>query len=216
MLSSNLNSLVLVFLRTYQKSLDLLNIFWVSRSEFQLLFSEMKIHPVHPPPHPTLQKPTYWGFRTQNLAPHRPCPQGCWTSLRREDGVSVIGLKMTPDFLGASWMISDHSKNGQTRILCLCWWDGSTRNWTCCKTGGPLPGPKSGLLSNTRKWIVWGDTCAGRAKGFIGKGHPGGEKRAEGTQENCSATRLTVSGFMVMGLVFRLSLASHLAWYFWS
>ena len=25
--------------------------------------------------------------------------------------------------------------------------------------GGPLPGPKTGLLSNTRKWIVWGDTC---------------------------------------------------------
>ena len=26
--------------------------------------------------------------------------------------------------------------------------------------GGPLQGPKTGLLSNTRKWIVWGDTCA--------------------------------------------------------
>lgn len=28
--------------------------------------------------HPTLQKPTYWGFRTWNLARHRPCSQGCW------------------------------------------------------------------------------------------------------------------------------------------
>ena len=36
--------------------------------------------------------------------------------------------------------------------------------------GGPLPGPKTGLLSNTRKWIVWGDTCADKARDFIGKG----------------------------------------------
>ena len=42
--------------------------------------------------------------------------------------------------------------------------------------GGPLPGPKTGLLSNTRKWIVWGDTCADKARDFIGKGHPGGEQ----------------------------------------
>ena len=41
--------------------------------------------------------------------------------------------------------------------------------------GGPLPGPKTGLLSNTRKGIVWGDTCAEKARDFIGKGHPGGE-----------------------------------------
>ena len=34
----------------------------------------------------------------------------------------------------------------------------------------------------------------------------------DGTQENCSATWLTVLGFMQMGLVSRLSLASHLAW----
>ena len=30
---------------------------------------------------------------------------------------------------------------------------------TCCRKGGPLHGPKSGLLSNTRKRIVWRDTC---------------------------------------------------------
>ena len=42
--------------------------------------------------------------------------------------------------------------------------------------GGPLPGPETGLLSNTRKWIVWGDTCADKARDFIGKGHPGGEQ----------------------------------------
>ena len=42
--------------------------------------------------------------------------------------------------------------------------------------GGPLPGPETGLLSNTRKWIVRGDTCADKARDFIGKGCPGGEK----------------------------------------
>ena len=43
----------------------------------------------------------------------------------------------------------------------------------------------------------------------MGKGHPGGEQQGQGTQGNCSATWLTVSGFMVMGLVSGLSLASH-------
>ena len=52
---------------------------------------------------------------------------------------------------------------------------------------GPLPGPETGLLSNTQKRIVRGDTCADKARDFIGKGHPGGEQRGKGTQENCSA-----------------------------
>ena len=41
------------------------------------------------------------------------------------------------------------------------------------------------------------------------KGHLGGEQQGKGTQENCSATWLTVSGFMVMVLDSRLSLANH-------
>ena len=74
---------------------------------------------------------------------------------------------------------------------------------------GPLPGTETGLLSDTQKWIVWGDTCADKARDFIRKGHPGGEQHGKGTQENCSATWLAVSGFMVMGLVSGLSLANH-------
>ena len=74
---------------------------------------------------------------------------------------------------------------------------------------GPLPGPETGPLSNTGKWIVRGDTCADKARDFIGKGRPGGEQEGQGTRENCSVTWLAVSGFMVMGLVSRLSLASH-------
>ena len=42
--------------------------------------------------------------------------------------------------------------------------------------GGLLPGPETGLLSNTWKWIIWRDTCADKARDFIGKGHPGGEQ----------------------------------------
>ena len=42
--------------------------------------------------------------------------------------------------------------------------------------GGPLPGPETKLLSNTKKWIVWGDTCADKARDFIGKGHLGGKQ----------------------------------------
>ena len=41
------------------------------------------------------------------------------------------------------------------------------------------------------------------------KGHLGGEQQGKGTQENCSATWLAVSGFMVMGLVSGLSLANY-------
>ena len=75
--------------------------------------------------------------------------------------------------------------------------------------GGPLPGPENGLLSNTWKWIVQGDIYADKARDFIGKGHPGGEQQGKGTQENCSATWLAVSSFMIMGLVSRLSLANY-------
>ena len=78
--------------------------------------------------------------------------------------------------------------------------------------GGHLPGPKSGLLSNTRKWIVPGDTRADKETDFIGKGRPGGEQQCQGTQENCSATWLAALGFMVMGLLSGLFLVPHLAW----
>ena len=87
-LSSNLNSLDLVFLRTYQKSLDLLNIFWVSHSEFQLLFGKMKIHPVLP------STPACKSQLTEASGPETwpvtdPAHRAA-VSPRREDGLSVI------------------------------------------------------------------------------------------------------------------------------
>ena len=74
--------------------------------------------------------------------------------------------------------------------------------------GGPLQGPKTGLLFNTWKLIVWGDTCADKAKDLwgncvqqrpVGSGHPG----------ELLCHWLPVSGFMVIGLVSGLSLANH-------
>ena len=36
--------------------------------------------------------------------------------------------------------------------------------------GGTLPGPETGLLSNTQKCIVRGDTCADKTEILLGKG----------------------------------------------
>ena len=49
------------------------------------------------------------------------------------------------------------------------------------------------------------------ARDFIGKGCPRGEQLGKGSQENCSATWLAVSGFMGIGLVSGLSLANRFA-----
>ena len=75
--------------------------------------------------------------------------------------------------------------------------------------GGPLPGPKRVFFPNTQKWIVQGDTRADKTRDFIVKGCLGREQEGGGTQEDCSAMWLAVSGIMVMGLVSRLFLASH-------
>ena len=53
------------------------------------------------------------------------------------------------------------------------------------------------------------ETCADKARPFIGRGHWGREQQGKGTQGNCSATWLPVSGFMLIGLVSRLSLDNH-------
>ena len=43
--------------------------------------------------------------------------------------------------------------------------------------GGPLQGPETALLSNTWKLIVRGDTCADKARDFIGKVCPAESSR---------------------------------------
>ena len=61
-------------------------------------------------------------------------------------------------------------------------------NGELLQESGPIPGPKTGPLSNTRKWIVRGDTCAHKTRDFIGKWRPGGEQEGKGTWENSSAS----------------------------
>ena len=53
------------------------------------------------------------------------------------------------------------------------------------------------------------ETHADKVRDFIGRGHPGREQQGKGTQENCSATWLAVSGFVLMELVSGLSLVNH-------
>jgi len=65
--------------------------------------------------------------------------------------------------------------------------------------GGPLSGLEKGLLSNTQKRIVQGDNMCWQSKRRYWERSPGGRQEGEGTQENCSVTWLTVSGFMVTG-----------------
>ena len=74
----------------------------------------------------------------------------------------------------------------------------------CCRKGDTFQGPKPGSCLT-----LGNELSADRARDFIGKGHPGGEQQGKGTQENSSVTWLAVSGFMVMELVSRLSLANH-------
>ena len=50
---------------------------------------------------------------------------------------------------------------------------------------------------------------ADKARGFFGKGLQGREQQVKGTQENCSATWLVVSGSLVMELVSGSFRANH-------
>ena len=77
--------------------------------------------------------------------------------------------------------------------------------------GGPLPEPKSGLSSNTQKWIVWGDTHADIVRDFIGKGCLGGEQQVREPRTTAlpQGLQYQVSWWWVR---FWVVLASHLAW----
>ena len=68
---------------------------------------------------------------------------------------------------------------------------------------GPLPGPETGLLSNARKWTVWGDPCADKARDFIGKGHPGGEQEVRKPRRT-ALPHGSQSGFYGDGFSFRV------------
>ena len=60
--------------------------------------------------------------------------------------------------------------------------------------GDPFQGPKAGSCLTLRNELSE-DTHAETARDFTGKGCLGGEQEGQGTQEDCSATCLTVSDF---------------------
>ena len=50
-----------------------------------------------------------------------------------------------------------------------------TRSRYCCRKGNPFQGPKLGSCLTLRKELSE-ETCADKARDFIGKGHPSGEQ----------------------------------------
>ena len=84
----------------------------------------------------------------------------------------------------------------------------SFKYWLCCRKRDLFQGPRVGSCLTLRNELSE-ETCAEKARDFIGKGYSGKEQQSKGTQENCSVVWLVVSGFMVIGLLSRLSLASH-------
>ena len=74
--------------------------------------------------------------------------------------------------------------------------------------GDPFQGPQVGSCVTLGNELSE-ETLLLTKQETTGKGRLGGEQEGKGSQENCSAMWLAVSGFMVMGLVSRLSLANH-------
>ena len=84
----------------------------------------------------------------------------------------------------------------------------SFKHWLCFRKRDLFQGPRVGSCLTLRSELSE-ETCAEKARDFIGKGYLGKEQQSKGTQENCSVMWLVVSGFMVIGLPSRLSLANH-------
>ena len=80
--------------------------------------------------------------------------------------------------------------------------------WNCCRKGDPFQGPKEGFCLTLGNELLEEIQVLTKQE-IIVKGHLGGEQEGKGTQEDSSATLLEVLGFIVMGLVPRLSLASY-------
>ena len=83
------------------------------------------------------------------------------------------------------------------------------RSSNCCRKGDPFQGPTVGPCQTLRNELSKATKVLTKQETLLGRGAPGREQQGKGSQENRSAMWLTVSGFMVMGLVSRLSLANH-------
>ena len=93
-----------------------------------------------------------------------------------------------------------------------CWhlqWNYKSSGWwNCCRKWDLLQGPRAGSCLTLGNGLSEEEIRVLK-KQTIGNRCLGGEQQGKGTQEDRSATWVTASGFMVMGLVSRLSLANH-------
>ena len=78
----------------------------------------------------------------------------------------------------------------------------------CCRRGIPSRAWNWALVWHSETNCLRGHMCW-QSKRFYWAGRPRGEQQGKGTQENSSASRLTVLAFMVMALASGLSLANH-------
>ena len=115
----------------------------------------------------TLESPLDW----KEIQPVLPKGDQSWMFTGRTDAEAEASLFWPPDVKSRLiWKDPDVGKDWRQEQK------GTTEDeMVVLQEGGPLPGPKTGLLSNTGKWIVRGDT-SDKARGFIGKGHPGGQQ----------------------------------------
>ena len=79
-------------------------------------------------------------------------------------------------------------------------------HWICCRKGDPFQGLKLGSCLTLGNKLSKETHVLTKQDILLGKGTQVESRR---TQKNSSATWLTVSGFMMMGLVSWLSLAHH-------
>ena len=86
-------------------------------------------------------------------------------------------------------------------------WKWSSGSPYCCRKGDPFQGLKVGSCLTLGNELSE-EICADKARDFNGKSCPGREQEGKGTRKT-ALPHGSVLGFMVMGLVSRLSLASH-------
>ena len=70
-----------------------------------------------------------------------------------------------------------------------CWHFGprgsNSSNWYCCRKGDLFQDLRVGSGLKLRNEFFRGDTCADKARDFIGRGHPGGEQEEGNLEELC-------------------------------
>ena len=82
---------------------------------------------------------------------------------------------------------------------------------SCCRKGDPFQGPRKGSWLTLRSELSEDTHVLTKQKTLLGRGSQSENSRVREPRRTALPSWLTVSGFMVMGLVFRFSLANHLA-----